>query len=55
MAAAWWAVPQPRLLPRHNIAGVSEKGQTCVCPSSLTRDSFEEWGQKFLARQFGNQ
>jgi hypothetical protein len=22
VAAAWWAVPQPRLLPRHNIIGI---------------------------------
>jgi hypothetical protein len=46
-ATAWWAVPQPRLLPRHNIVGIVEEGQTCVCPPSLTRDNSEGQGQKY--------
>jgi hypothetical protein len=44
----WWAAPQPRLLPRHNIAGVGEGRQTYVCPPSSTRDSDEERGRRKL-------
>jgi hypothetical protein len=32
------AVPQPRLLPRHNIAGVKEGRQTNANPPTSTRD-----------------
>jgi hypothetical protein len=35
VAAALWAVPQPRLLPRLNIVEFAGEGQTCVCPPSL--------------------
>ena len=46
--SCWWAAPQPRLLPRHIIAGVGEGRQTYVCPPSSTRDSDEEWGNEKL-------
>jgi hypothetical protein len=36
--SCWWAAPQPRLRPRHNIARVCEGRQTYVCPPSSTRD-----------------
>ena len=32
------AVPQPRLLPRHNIAGIEEGRQTSAGPPTSTRD-----------------
>ncbi len=35
VAAAFWTVPQPRLLPHHNIEEFAEGMQTCVCPPSL--------------------
>ncbi len=35
VAAAFWAVPQPRLLPRHNIVEFAGEGHTSACPSSL--------------------
>jgi hypothetical protein len=47
VAAALSAVPQPRLLPRHNIAGVEEGRQTNAGPPTSTRDSYEERGRKY--------
>jgi hypothetical protein len=47
VAAAFWAVPQPRLLPRHNIAGIGEGRQTYVGPPISTQDSYKERGRKY--------
>ncbi len=51
MAAPFMAVPQPRLLPRHNIAGIKEGRQTSAGPPISTRDRNEERGTIVLARQ----
>ena len=51
VAAAFLAVPQPRLLPRHNIAGIKEGRQTSAGPPTSTWDSGEERGTIVLARQ----
>jgi hypothetical protein len=51
VAAAFLAVPQLRLLPRHNIAGIEEGRQTNAGPPTSTRDSGEEWGTIVLAHQ----
>jgi hypothetical protein len=46
--SCWWAAPQLRLLPHHNIAGVGEGRQTYVCPPSSTWDSDKERGNEKL-------
>ncbi len=51
MAGAFWAVPQPRLLPRHNFVEFAGGGQTCVCHTSLNLDNSEGMGAKVLACQ----
>jgi hypothetical protein len=45
------AVPQPRLLPHHNIAGIEEGRQTNAGPPTSTRESGEERGTIVLAPQ----
>ncbi len=51
VAAAFLAVPQPRLLPCHNKAGVKEGRQTSTGSPTSTRDSDKERGTLVLARQ----
>jgi hypothetical protein len=51
VAAAFWAVSQPRLLPHQNIVEFAGEGQTCVCPPSLNCGNSEGMGSKVLARQ----
>jgi hypothetical protein len=51
VAAALLAVPQHRLLPRHNIAGIEEGRQTSAGPPTSTQDSDKEQGTIVLARQ----
>ncbi len=53
MAAAWWAVPQPRLLPHHNIVEFVGEGQPCICPPSFELRTTLKDGVKSISSSGG--